>query len=73
MKCQICGCENPETAKFCNECGAKIEREEENRIVCSGCGKDFSYNFAFCPFCGKKVEENPEENKRNVDEEVAIE
>lgn len=73
MKCQICGTENPETAKFCNECGAKIERKEENRIVCSGCGKDFSDNFAFCPFCGKKVEENPEENTRNVDEEVVIE
>ncbi len=69
MKCQICGTENPETAKFCNECGAKIERKEENRIVCSGCGKDFSDNFAFCPFCGKKVEENT----RNVDEEVVIE
>lgn len=25
MKCQACGAELPETAKFCNECGAKYE------------------------------------------------
>jgi serine/threonine protein kinase/tetratricopeptide (TPR) repeat protein len=27
-KCQNCGFENPETAKFCNECGAKLDAAE---------------------------------------------
>jgi class 3 adenylate cyclase len=36
MTCGACGAENPSTAKFCGECGARLavpERVEERKVV----------------------------------------
>ena len=47
MKCQKCGAEVPDGAKFCNECGAKIEqvalfKDDESKNTepckCESCG-----------------------------------
>ena len=35
MKCSKCGAEVAENAKFCCECGTKVERE----LFCPECGK----------------------------------
>ena len=38
-------------AKFCSECGAKIESAR----FCSECGEKVSASAKFCPSCGKKL------------------
>jgi class 3 adenylate cyclase/tetratricopeptide (TPR) repeat protein len=49
MKCPKCQFENPEDAKFCNECGSKLE------ITCSSCGKINPLSSKFCNECGHKI------------------
>jgi class 3 adenylate cyclase/tetratricopeptide (TPR) repeat protein len=50
MKCQKCQFENPEGAKFCNECGSKLE------MTCPKCGKMNPPESKFCNECGQKLE-----------------
>lgn len=33
MKCIHCGTENPDTSKFCNNCGAKLEPEQDKSLI----------------------------------------
>jgi class 3 adenylate cyclase/tetratricopeptide (TPR) repeat protein len=57
MKCPKCQNENPESAKFCVECGEKLERK------CQKCGFSNSPSFKFCAECGHdlgKPAETPE-------------
>jgi len=49
MKCPKCQFENPEGAKFCVECGNKIE------IICPNCSSVNSPSFKFCSECGQKL------------------
>lgn len=51
MRCLSCGFENPEGAKFCNECGNRLE------IVCSKCGKTNLSSSEFCAECGQDLRE----------------
>jgi len=51
MKCPKCQCDNRERAKFCLECGEKLE------IDCPQCGKSFPLTAKFCDECGKKLAE----------------
>ncbi len=56
MKCPGCGFINPEGAKFCKECGCKIE------IICPECAKPIPPDSKFCLECGhdlKKPKTSP--------------
>ena len=57
MQCPECQLENVEGAKFCNECGAKLEP------VCTNCGNANPPDSKFCNECGheqdKPVETGP--------------
>ncbi|MBI2939519.1 MAG: tetratricopeptide repeat protein [Chloroflexi bacterium] len=46
MRCPNCGFDNPDSVKFCGECGAKLERK------CPGCGTLNPARFKFCGVCG---------------------
>lgn len=46
MRCPACHHENPEGAKFCGECGAKLER------LCTHCGTKNPLTNKFCHQCG---------------------
>jgi class 3 adenylate cyclase len=46
MKCPFCGFENPERAKFCQNCGKPQER------LCPNCGTANSLQAKFCMNCG---------------------
>src|SRR5262249_31695211 len=46
MRCASCGFENPEGAKFCEECGASCVR------LCPSCGRQARPTAKFCPECG---------------------
>lgn len=48
-KCPKCQADLPNNAKFCLECGAKLENK------CPKCGTVNSLDAKFCPECGKKL------------------
>lgn len=54
--CKNCGHLVPGTAKFCGNCGTRVE-EETGKIFCSTCGEPLEAGAKFCPSCGVKVEE----------------
>ena len=53
-QCTKCGAIIPKNAKFCFECGEKIEPLSENTTVCPACGKTVVRG-KFCPECGNKL------------------
>lgn len=69
MKCLNCGAELGNEAKFCTECGTKVE-ERKDIIYCENCGNPMSKGSLFCSECGTKVGDNSlekEENKEKKD------
>jgi class 3 adenylate cyclase len=50
MKCPKCQTENPETRKFCSECGEKL------LLICPQCGFENLPKDKFCGECGQKLE-----------------
>ena len=55
IKCNNCGKEVPDNAKFCLECGSKIEVLAENEMICPNCGKKTAKG-KFCMECGEKLQ-----------------
>ena len=49
MKCTSCGTENPESAKFCLNCGSPL------LLVCANCGTQLPAGAKFCVNCGHRV------------------
>jgi len=49
MKCPECQFDNPDTQKFCGECGSKLEK------VCSNCGNSNPALYKFCGECGHNL------------------
>jgi class 3 adenylate cyclase/tetratricopeptide (TPR) repeat protein len=49
MKCPKCQFENPDSAKFCNECGNKLE------VTCPACGSVNPLGSKFCNECGHQI------------------
>jgi class 3 adenylate cyclase len=49
MRCASCGCENPEGAKFCIECGGAVKNS------CLSCGLDNLPHAKFCADCGASL------------------
>ena len=60
MKCPKCQHENPETAKFCVECGDKLE------IICPNCGVSNSPSFKFCAECGYNLNLSSEPSPKDL-------
>ncbi len=54
IKCAKCGNTLPANAKFCLECGAKVENLAENEMICPVCGKKTSKG-KFCMECGASL------------------
>lgn len=63
MKCLNCGFELSQNAKFCTECGAKVEEKKEEVKYCENCGNAILSDALFCSECGTKVGNNPLEKK----------
>ncbi len=50
MRCPVCGTENPASAKFCNECGTRLQS-----IICPTCGVLNRPDAKFCNECGSPL------------------
>lgn len=50
-KCNQCGAELMDGAKFCPSCGAKVEQQPKVP-TCPQCGQEINPSAAFCPNCG---------------------
>ena len=64
--CPVCGAELAEHAKFCANCGAKVEEPSPQVVeaevvpsVCPQCGAELEPKARFCIQCGAKVETGP--------------
>jgi class 3 adenylate cyclase/tetratricopeptide (TPR) repeat protein len=57
MKCPSCQFENPDSAKFCNECGSRQQR------ICPSCSEMNPPNSKFCSQCGYKLQGNEKPSK----------
>jgi membrane protease subunit (stomatin/prohibitin family) len=53
--CPKCGAGNLANAKFCNECGARMEVAGQ-AVLCAKCGAQVPAGSKFCNECGTKVE-----------------
>lgn len=53
MKCNNCNAELPENAKFCLQCGNKVEIHSH----CVNCGRELPPNAKFCFECGTPIGE----------------
>lgn len=53
-KCPKCGNELPANAKFCLECGTKIEQLAPDEMICPSCGKKTPKG-KFCMECGSPL------------------
>jgi len=51
MKCPNCQFENPDSMKFCGECGCEI------KSVCLRCNSTNPPNFKFCGECGHQLKD----------------
>jgi membrane protease subunit (stomatin/prohibitin family) len=61
--CSKCGAVLAPNAKFCNECGEKVENPVINeKIVCSNCKKTVN-KAKFCAECGAKLEQEKNNEK----------
>lgn len=56
VKCPSCGTENKDGAKFCNNCGCKLEVEKPR---CPGCGTENAPGAKFCNNCGTPLNAGP--------------
>lgn len=54
--CSACGAPLSEEAKYCGQCGVKVE-EPVLDPTCSACGAVLEEDVKFCTSCGAKVEE----------------
>lgn len=51
MKCSVCGCELPEGAAFCGNCGAAAAAR-----FCGDCGREIPTGAEECPYCTAEKE-----------------
>jgi len=66
MKCPKCQAENPETKKFCYECGAKLLK------ICPQCGSEILPGDKFCGECGHQLSlpSKPIPKELSLDEKI---
>ena len=76
MKCEKCGAELFNSAKFCHVCGHSVPQKEKpvltKRLECRHCGGimdvDETRNVKVCPYCGSKelVEESDQVTMQRI-------
>ena len=57
--CTFCGAENPENAKFCEQCGKRIDGEKPKKS-CPVCNLEYESTVKYCNQCGTPLFEEGE-------------
>lgn len=65
MNCTKCGQDLAEGAKFCSNCGTRVEKQQDHTF-CTTCGARLEPSARFCPSCGVKVERITAETPADV-------
>ncbi len=52
--CENCGKEIQENVRFCQYCGAPVEKKEQKKF-CTQCGEVVNENESFCAMCGTPI------------------
>ena len=55
MFCKNCKSEIPDDSIFCQECGAKVERDDKGPKTCPKCGNAVEEGDLFCMACGEPL------------------
>lgn len=53
--CPQCGATVVEDSRFCNQCGARLEKKTETQETCPLCGGQLPKGSKFCNHCGGKI------------------
>ena len=53
MKCPRCQAESPDDARFCEDCGARLN------VTCTACGQPVGADKRFCRSCGAPLPIQP--------------
>jgi predicted amidophosphoribosyltransferase len=61
--CPKCGTKNSEKARFCNSCGAELEKNPPPERTCPSCGAKNEEGARFCNSCGVQL---PEKDITNI-------
>lgn len=66
--CTRCGFVNDDSAKFCKQCGEKLDiLQKESMNTCPHCGKELPKEAMFCKHCGTPVEQmQKQQNKSDL-------
>lgn len=58
-KCDKCGYENRDAAKFCSDCGAALSKKSDGdaSVACPACGAVAVNGAAFCGVCGRNLDD----------------
>lgn len=62
MKCFKCGFDNVDNAKYCINCGSRLD----GMIICPKCGEVLPNNANVCSKCGRKIPHNEKSNENNA-------
>ena len=73
MKCNNCGADLADNAKFCTSCGANVEVQgpQGGPRHCRNCGSQLAGDASFCTNCGQKVGGPVNQGARKVENKLA--
>ncbi len=71
MTCKGCGCEVPDGAKFCPQCGSRVEEAKNRKKVCPECAAEYDSDVVYCVKCGRKLVEKTEKAGKVGDSQAA--
>lgn len=68
IKCPVCGADCPPEAKFCRNCGTKLEQ----KAFCKSCGAELVPGAKFCRNCGASVNDTETIQENSVNDTETI-
>jgi len=63
MICPDCGSKNQSNAKYCTQCGHRLEEADIKK--CASCGHPNPVEYQFCVNCGSRLRKLPKEKNRS--------
>lgn len=61
--CENCGALLGEKARFCEQCGTAVKKEEKIKPRCTHCNAELESGALFCPECGYRVVESEQKKE----------